>query len=406
MEVALQSPWWHWSVQQAQESGFLALHRVYEDSLAVDGRRLPGESDPVHTRYAFSAPDGRPIFPRRIRTYSAGARRLHLREATVTAGWDFIRFGNSAILPGLTPKTEWLLKISEFESVPPPANALRGWNNDYFFVQQQTPSLHFSSAVALFGHHMSQWGHCVIDLIPRVLGHEEVLANYPILIQADTPKNVEEILRLLIPGSDIVRVPFGTTVVVDDLVFPLPRLFYPAYSRFDADVHRPSAEAWLPDTTAYKEMQRILALPAKRPRDGRIFLSRSGLRNRQVENINEIEELLHQNLFAFARIEDLSIEAARNLLSTTRFIVSSQGSNLLNLPFLASPGLSVLIVGGRRASMLRRLFRSAGHRIFIVPGRSIWPNTPMNLTHYDIKQLPVKVSVRKFARRLRTLLRA
>lgn len=406
MRSALTDPWWHWSVQEAEENGCLALRRVHEDSLAVAGRALPGEAAPVLTRYAVSTPDGRLNLPRRVRTYSRGARRLHLREATVTAGWDFIRFGESAILPGLTPETEWLLKVSEFESVSPPANALRGWSAEHFYIKEQAASAHFESAVALFGHHMSQWGHCVMDLVPRVLGHEDAISDYPVLIQADTPKNVEELLRLLLPGSNIVRVPFGTTVTVDRLIFPLPRMFYPAYWRYDADVHRASAQAWISDKTALQEMQRRLALPVSEPPDGRVFLSRSGLHNRQVANIDAIEAVLHQEAFQCIKIEEHSIEDARRLLSTTQFVVSSQGSNLLNLLFLAPPGLSVLIIGGRRGARFRRQYSAAGHRLLRVHGRRIWPDAPANLTRHDIKQLPIRVSPTRFARYLRALVKA
>jgi capsular polysaccharide biosynthesis protein len=282
------------------------------------------------------------------------------------------------------------MKVSEFESVAPPANALRGWNADFFFVKDQHPTVHFPAAVALFGHFMSQWGHAVLDLLPRVLGNEDVLGRYPILIQETTPANVVELLQLLVPMSQVVRIPFGTTVAVDQLVFPLPRAFYPAYWRYDADAHRPSANAWISDTTAFNEMQRRLALAPRASRKDRIYLSRAGLQNAQVVNISELEAVLQDEGFRFVSIEELSIEAARQLLSTAGLVVSSRGSNLLNLSFLAAPGLDVLVLGDRRTSNIRQL-RAAGHHAHRVRGHPVWPVAPTDLTSYDVKQLPVRV---------------
>ena len=317
--------------------------------------------------------------------FSFGGRYLDLKAAIVEPGWDLIEHSKGVTWPQLTSSSEILLenyskegRLIEFDS------------KSFTLRKERLPSIQIPRAISLFGAYMTQWGHVMSDLIHRLWSVESLLADFPVLIDEESPHNMTWFLSRVFPSMQMVRVPANVTVRVDHLVAPLERTFCPVGWKPEVAIHSREIQGWWVDGPSLKRFQnRAGKLTSKVDRGSRIFLERGKHIHSPLVEAQELRDYLQKLGFVPLNPTQGSLEEVIAALAKASEIVATQGSQLFNL-VLCKPGLKVHVI--RKNSFGFDWLGSLGHDVRSIIASPAVPSDP-TLSPYELKQLPMHLNL-------------
>ncbi len=214
--------------------------------------------------------------------------------------------------------------------------------------------------------------HFFIETLPRLVLADSFpeWREYPILIEGDLPKQLEDALNLMnVHKRPIFRITRFCHAHVDNLVIPakpgLQRENYERRHQFKHDFVFAHDYA--------DEIRRLLVLESPR-RDRMLYISRKDGRYRKLLNEEEIETYMIRLGFEIVRPELLSFEAQRHLFSQASVICGPSGSGISNM-FLAPPETQILILVSNNERIdyyyWSQIADKLGHRLATVIGPEI-----------------------------------
>ena len=310
-----------------------------------------------------------------------GTRYWTTRNATVVGGWDVVRTSEGACWPALTTRVESVLVSNALDA------QLLGWTPSFMIVRDEAPPLHrrilprftrraehrLDQAIALVGEHSFQYGHWLIDYLPRSLAARELPSTIPVLVDADVRPNSLWWLHKVLPDRAIIPLERGRSVEVGTLFVPLQRTFCPTGW---IDSMQLTPDVWASDPSAVAQVQTLVSAGLADPaRHRRLWLGRRG-GHRSFANQQELFERMAAHGFELVYAEDLSMSQLQSLLNETRDVIAPEGSQLLNL-VASAPGLRLLVLQGDEISSVQGgvvVFGPAvGHEVAFVAGNQVGP---------------------------------
>ena len=312
---------------------------------------------------------------------SGGARYWRTSHATVVGGWDVVQTPDGACWPAVSPRTEAVLVSNALDA------RLLGWTPSLMIVRAdrrhpfRRPLLSITRAaprrvdraIALVGEHSAQYGHFLLDYLPRALAAEHVPLSVPVLIDKGVSSNSIWWLKRVLPNRPIISVESGQAVEVRDLFVPLQRTFCPTGW---VDPMELTPGVWSSDPTSVSRIQQVVTADVEvAPRRRSVWLGKRG-GNKALVNQRELFECMAAQGFELVYPEDLSMRRLQTLLSETQDVIAPIGSQLLNV-MASPPGLRVLVLLGGEMVQVRAStavsVTSSGHELALVGGTDVGP---------------------------------
>ena len=312
-----------------------------------------------------------------------GARYWTTRNATVVGGSDFVRTRDGACWPALTPGVESVLVSNALDTQLP------GWTPSFMIIRDGTPpprrrilprstgraEHRLDRAIALVGEHSFQYGHWLLDYLPRSLAVRELPSTIPVLVDADVAPNSLWWLHKVLPDRQIILLERGQSIDVSTLFVPLQRTFCPTGW---IDSMELTPDVWASDPSGVAQLQTLvtagLAVPSKRRRR-RLWLGRRG-GHRPFVNQQELFERMASHGFELVYTEDLSMPELQSLLNETQDVIAAEGSQVQNV-MACSPGVRVLVLLGDDAASVQgdvAVYAPAlRHEVALVAGHQVGP---------------------------------
>ncbi|MFT3733882.1 MAG: glycosyltransferase 61 family protein [Rhodocyclaceae bacterium] len=186
------------------------------------------------------------------------------------------------------------------------------------------------------------YGHWLPEFLPKLqcLQQHPDFAALPIIVDADMPaSHFEHLARLA--GNPLLRLPKGAAFRCSRLLVAPSPTFYPV--RLFPNQLPPNRTGAL--SPRAMRFIRDAARPTQPTAQGpeRVFLGRRDMQWRRLANEAEISAWLATQGFVTIYPENLSLAEQIALFRSARYLVTPNGSALLNLMF-AEPGIKVLVL--------------------------------------------------------------
>jgi hypothetical protein len=326
------------------------------------------------------APAGEPftIAPPRVigegnhRTLEGTSRAIFvacLTDVRVRARSGFIEAGDAALLDY---QADELVRIDdELDFDPAVFHAEDGavW---MIGPGDDADAVEIDEAFTLLGPHSGDFGHWMLDLLPRYIAASMsgALPPVPMLIDRSMPATERECLQLMLsPGTEIIDLEPFAAARVRCLWCASSPSYMPVLEKIN-ERFRWEYIAGPPQRFAAiaREMAgRVAAAVATPTGSERIFLARKPHLLRKLVNTLEIEAAAAARGFAIVYPEDLGFAEQIRLLRHARFIAGPDGSALL-LALFSQPGAAVRVI--KLFSVRRHHFPAVGHSRRLGPSKA------------------------------------
>jgi capsular polysaccharide biosynthesis protein len=215
-----------------------------------------------------------------------------------------------------------------------------------WMMQGREPALRVDEAFWLGGSHSVDFGHWVVDLLPKLMMARRggLPAGVPVLVDAIIPATVREALPLLVPeGSTILAVPHLAEAAVGRL-WCAPATHYTGFYPMEWSEASWSVRSAEPQAmaTLLRDLRTTLGEAIAEPTElPRLFLARRPSRaKKKLLNAAAIEAIAEAHGFATIYPEDHSLVEQVRLAAHATHLLAPEGSNNL-LAFFASAGARV-----------------------------------------------------------------
>jgi capsular polysaccharide biosynthesis protein len=147
-----------------------------------------------------------------------------------------------------------------------------------------------------------------------------------------------------------------------------------------------SARLW--STIRDRSAVRDVSLP------DRIYLSRSGIKDRKLLNETDVERVFERHGFTIIRLETLKPEKQIGLVSNALLVAGTSGSSMFNLAFQGRMRSAFILMWEERIQLSERLF-SVGHNCdlwYHLGHRALFGTTEMGSWIVDLARLESDVA--------------
>ena len=248
------------------------------------------------------------------------------------------------------------------------------WGPGRALIEAPSEIREIDAGLMLFGFQSRQYGHWLLEFVPRLLSFNDPAcpSEYPICVDAEMPETHRQIIALIDERDrPVVTLPPVATRFRELAMAPVPA-FFP----FDTRQEFPIYDAiWPQDILAAVRRKILERLAAEgidfRQTGRRIFLSRRGFAQRQLVNEAEIIEALRPHGFEVVHPEQLTFAEQVEIYHSAEIIVGSASSALINCIF-CQPNARVVALIHESSSFYFRGFtsfvESSGARLLFVRG--------------------------------------
>lgn len=263
-------------------------------------------------------------------------------------------------------------------------------------------ALQFTSAILLTGRSANNYFHSLIEYLPRIflVLRDPTLRDVPIVITDDWPLTLQDALRHLCAGREVISISRDNNLMVQNLFIPSMHTCI-----FDS-TRRP----WIYGSRFSSELLGELrshlwdwSRPFESQGD-RIFLVRQrGART--LENAAEIEQVAEECGLRLVAPETLTLQQQIGMFASATHIVGIGGAALANTVF-CSPGTKVLTLVSRQLRdfvIHSAIASSSGSQMSLVLGKTPTPGKKFAYRR-EYMHAPFRVSPREFRRALNSVL--
>ncbi|MBN4094671.1 glycosyltransferase family 61 protein [Methylobacterium sp. OT2] len=248
------------------------------------------------------------------------------------------------------------------------------WGSGRALIEAPSEIREIEAGLMMFGFQSRQYGHWLLEFVPRMLCFNDPAcpAGIPICVDAEMPESHRQIIALMDERDrSVVTLPPIATRFSKLGVAPVPA-FFP----FDTRPGLPIYDAIWPQDILAGVRDRILARLAAdevdlRGTGRRIILSRQGFKQRQLVNEAEIVETLRPHGFEVVQPEKLTFAKQVQMYHSAEIIVGSASSALINCIF-CRPGANIVALTHDNSSFYFRGFtsfvESSGAHLLFVSG--------------------------------------
>ena len=248
------------------------------------------------------------------------------------------------------------------------------WGPGRALVEAPAEVREIDAGLMLFGFQSRQYGHWLLEFVPRVLCFNDPAcpSGIPICVDAEMPETHRQIIALMdTRDRPIVTLPPVATRFRELGVAPVPA-FFP----FDTRPEFPIYDAIWPQDILAAVRRRILERLAAdgldlRRTGRRIILSRRGFTQRRLVNEADIIEALRPDGFEVVHPELLTFAEQVAIYHSADIIVGSASSALINCMF-CRPNARVVALTHESSAFYFRGFtsfvESSGARLLFVRG--------------------------------------
>jgi capsular polysaccharide biosynthesis protein len=248
------------------------------------------------------------------------------------------------------------------------------WGPGRALVEAPAEIREVDAGLMLFGFQSRQYGHWLLEFVPRMLCFNDPAcpSGLPICVDAEMPETHRQIIALMDERDrPIVTLPPVATRFRELGVAPVPA-FFP----FDTRPEFPIYDAIWPQDILAAVRRRILKRLAAEGLDlrragRRIILSRRGFAQRRLVNEADIIESLQPHGFEVVHPEQLTFAEQVEIYHSADIIVGSASSALINCIF-CRPGARVVALTHESSAFYFRGFtsfvESSGARLLFVRG--------------------------------------
>lgn len=248
------------------------------------------------------------------------------------------------------------------------------WGPGRALVEAPAEIREIDAGLMLFGFQSRQYGHWLLEFVPRMLcfNHPACPSGLPICVDAEMPETHRQIIALMdTRDRPIVTLPPVATRFRELGVAPVPA-FFP----FDTRPEFPIYDAIWPQDILAAVRRRILERLAAdgldlRRTGRRIILSRRGFAQRRLVNEADIIEALRPHGFEVVHPEQLTFAEQVAIYHSANIIVGSASSALINCMF-CRPNARVVALTHESSAFYFRGFtsfvESSGARLLFVRG--------------------------------------
>jgi capsular polysaccharide biosynthesis protein len=248
------------------------------------------------------------------------------------------------------------------------------WGPRRALIEAPAEIREIDAGLMLFGFQSRQYGHWLLEFVPRLLSFNDPAcpSGIPICVDAEMPESHRQIIELMdTRDRPIVTLPPVATRFRELGVAPVPA-FFP----FDTRPEFPIYDAIWPQDILAAVRRRILERLAVdgldlRQAGRRIILSRRGFAQRQLVNEADIIEALQPHGFEVVHPEQLTFAEQVAIYHSADIIVGSASSALINCMF-CRPAARVVALTHESSAFYFRGFtsfvESSGARLLFVRG--------------------------------------
>ena len=234
------------------------------------------------------------------------------------------------------------------------------WGPGRALIESPCDIREFDAGLMLFGFQSRQYGHWLLEFVPRLLSFNDHAcpADFPICIDDHMPETHRQVIKLMDDRDrPVMALPPIPTRFRELGIAPVPT-FFP----FDTRPGLPTYDAIWPEDVLgamrHKILERLAAKGVDLRQTGRrIILSRRGFVQRQLLNEVEITETLSRHGFEIVHPERLTFEEQVQLFNSADTIVGSASSALINCIF-CRPGAKIIALTHDDRSFYFRNFTS------------------------------------------------
>lgn len=255
-----------------------------------------------------------------------------------------------------------------FGDTCPPNRALvrARYGNNLLIELPNVEEVSRPTGLMMFGVHSQNYGHWLLEFLPRMLVFDTDLCpeTIPIYVDEGMPDTHIEALELLNSlNRDILRIPSGKPIRFGELgIVPVPA-FFP----FDIISGKNAYDTiWPSDIFSELKSKIISAVDMRRPvsdrRRRRLFISRKSFSSRQLLNENEISAYLETIGFETIYPEQMTFVEQVLTFRDAEIVVGSCNSALSNCLFCDSDCLVIGLIHGLQT------FNFGGYSSFLKAG--------------------------------------
>ncbi len=252
------------------------------------------------------------------------------------------------------------------------------------------------SGLMLFGLQSKNYGHWLLEFVPRMLWFNDPAcpAGFPICIDDHMPATHRQIVELLdTRGREILPLPAQAVRFGELGVAPVPT-FFPFDARPDVPVYD---SVWPKDVLGAMRRAVLDRLAARgvdlRSTGRRIVLSRKGFTQRQLVNEAEIINALARYGFEVVYPEKLSFVEQIALYHSADVIVGSASSAMTNTIFCNDKARVVALIHENRSFNFRgytSMIGSSGAQVLYIRGTTV-PGEKTHPFHANYTVAPQQV---------------
>lgn len=279
--------------------------------------------------------------PERMPGQRRAAYLACLQDATVRGRSSVVAWGDFALLDAERNEATAFADNPEYD---PGILAQEG--DVYWMMHAHEPALHVEEAFWLAGSHSVDFGHWIVEYLPKLMIARRggLPAGVPVLVDTNIPATMRAALPLFLPeGTDVISVPHLASVQVDRLwVAPTPEYesFYATeWNEAVWDVRSVEPDSMAGLLTDLRDMASARLIEPTGME--KIFLARKPTRfKKKLTNYEQIEWIARDRGFHVVYPEDYSFVDQLRLARFARQIIAPDGSNSL-VAFFANPGTRV-----------------------------------------------------------------
>ncbi|MBM3561737.1 MAG: glycosyltransferase family 61 protein [Alphaproteobacteria bacterium] len=291
---------------------------------------------------ALSAHGGRPIpetcdFVGRPRSFFFAI----LSEATIVSKSNFYVCGGMAILDF---QEDELMRVPANLDLDPIVAAVEG---DTILSVAKRPCAtppHLDEAFALVGVHSRNFGHWLVEFLPKVWAcvRRPGFDAIPIVIDAQMPPQHLEALRFFVgPDHPVVVLNPSDSLFVRRLWTCSALVYFPVGLKTGASYHS-DVMGFDPTTlaTLVRELADRVDAQCSDSRSRRVYLTRKHSLHRRLTNKDEVEAYLVAQGFEIFDFEDLPFARQAEIIRSADTIIGAHGSALF-MTIIARPGTRI-----------------------------------------------------------------
>lgn len=384
------------------------LHKVWFDlesqSSAIKAGRcdLIAELTPVH-RQAFPAPvfHGRqpcdPAPHMESREWDPVKVTLH-RHVQVLGGCNFLLYDKVAVHPDLYRADRDRSPIelygkarmaADFKRIRIPLGLSVGRLPHAINLCDQTPY---------------NYAHWLTEIVPKLTLLQDCpeFAGWPVLVDSGLGTNQLETIRAVFPSvQEIIRLPPYDRVLVDELVNVAPTAYCPHEFRDFHETQKTGFQFFFSGWALGRMRQQLRQVYARYTtgRVRRLYLKRTPMwtyNNRNIENIDEIEDLLDARGIELMNVTGMTFAQQAKVFANAELIVAPTGAALANMIF-APAGCRIVVLAaaydGATYDYFHHIAHLLGHDLSFVVGPQVEDNSYHMNRDYVISVVDLNIAL-------------